>query len=323
MLKSTEGWLGKVQNIAVFGSGTMGHGIALMFALGEYNVRLYDIDHALLQKAMTLIDSHLDSFIENGLATKETKRQTLSRIKTTTDLATAIKDANFILEAGPEILKVKQRIFHDVEEICRQDAILASNTSTFLISDIGVLCKRQNNQVIAHWFNPPYIVPLVEVVKGPKTSPETMERTYALLDKVGKKPVRIMKEMPGFVSNRMQVALLREALSIFGKGVASIEDIDTVVKSSFGFRLPTIGIFETSDLTGLDIDLTCAQELFPQIESSTEVPLFFKKLVAEGRLGIKTGDGFYKWPKEKIEATIKRRDKQLLQRLKRLYFDKE
>ncbi|MCD6598990.1 MAG: 3-hydroxyacyl-CoA dehydrogenase family protein [Dehalococcoidia bacterium] len=141
MFESTENWLEEVRNIAVLGSGTMGHGIALMFALGEYNVRLYDIDHALLQKAITLIDSHLDSFVENGLATKEAKRQALSRIKVTTDLATSIKNANFILEAGPEILKVKQKIFHDVEEICRQDAILASNTSTFLISDIGVLCK--------------------------------------------------------------------------------------------------------------------------------------------------------------------------------------
>jgi len=323
MFESAESWVEEVQNIAVLGSGTMGHGIAMAFALGGYNVRLYDIDHALLQKAVTLINSHLDSFVENDLATKETKRQALSRIKVTTDLATAINNVNFILEAGPEILKVKQKIFHDVEEICHQDAILASNTSTFLISDIGVLCKRQSNQIIAHWFNPPYIVPLVEVVKGPKTSPETMERTYALLDKVGKKPVRIMKEIAGFVSNRMQIALLREALSIFENGVASIEDIDTVAKSSFGFRSPTIGIFETSDLTGLDIDLTCAQELFPQIESSTEVPQFCKKLVAEGKLGIKTGEGFYKWPKEKIEATIRRRDEQFLQRLKRLYFDKE
>jgi len=323
MVENTENWLKRVQTIAVIGSGTMGHGIAQVFALGRYNVMLYDIDDAILQNAVALIDSHLDSFIENGLATKEAKEQALSRIKTTTDLASAVSEANIVLEAVSEILSVKQEIFHNIEEVCHQDTILASNTATFLISDIGKRCQRQDNLIIAHWFNPPYIVPLVEVVKGPKTSLETMERTYALLDKVGKKPVRIMKEIAGFVANRMQYALFREAFSILERGVASIEDIDTVVKTSFGFRMPTIGPFELLDLANLDQVIREAEEMLPKLENSTKVPWTLKKLVEEGKFGAKTGEGFYKWPKEKLEATIKERDKQFLQRLKQLYFGKK
>jgi len=323
MVESIENWLERVQNVAVVGSGTMGHGIAQVFALSGYNVMLYDIDDVILQKAVALIDSHLDSFIENGLATTEAKQQALSQIKTTTDLAKAVSEANIVLEAVSEILSVKQEIFHNIEEVCRQGTILASNTATFLISDIGKLCQRQDRHIIAHWFNPPYIVPLVEVVKGPKTSVETMERTYALLDKVGKKPVRLMKEIAGFVANRMQYALFREAFSILEKGVASIEDIDTVVRTSFGFRMPSLGPFELLDLAGLDQVILESEEMLPKLENSTEVPQTLKNLVDEGKFGPKTGEGFYKWPKEKLQATIKERDKQFLQRLKQLYFDKK
>jgi 3-hydroxybutyryl-CoA dehydrogenase len=323
MVGNSENWLRKVHNIAVVGSGTMGHGIALVFARGGYDVTLYDINDAILQNGIALIDSHLDSFIENGLATKAAKQRTLSRIETTTDLASAVSEANIVLEAVSEILSVKQEIFHDVEEVCRHDTILASNTATFVISEIGALCQRQDNLIIAHWFNPPYIVPLVEVVKGPKTSVETMEHTYALLDKVGKKPVRIMKEIAGFVANRMQYALFREAFSILEKGVASVEDIDTVIKTSFGFRQPNLGIFEQLDLANLDQVIRESEEMLPKIDNSTEVPQTLKKLVDEGKFGAKAGEGFYKWPKEKLEATIKERDKQFLQRLKQLYFDKE
>lgn len=323
MVEDTEKWLKNVRAIAVLGAGTMGHGIAQVFALGGYNVMLYDIDEAILQKATARIDSNLNSFIEGDLITKEVKHQTLSRIKATTDLTTAVENMSFVQEAVSENLSLKQQVFDDVEKRCRPDTVLASNTSSFTIGDIGNQCQRQDNLVIAHWFNPPYIVPLVEVVKGSKTSGETMERTYALLDKVGKKPVRIMKEIPGFVSNRMQIALIREALSILEQGVASAEDIDTVIKASFGFRLPTIGVFETADLAGLDIDLTCAEELLPKIESSTDLPQIAKRLLAEGKFGAKTGEGFYKWPEEKLESTIKERDTQFLQRLKQLYFDKK
>ncbi len=323
MVERTENWLKRVKDIAVLGAGTMGHGIAQVFALGGYNVTLYDINDTILQKAVAFIDSHLGSLIENGLTTKEAKQQALSRIKTTTDLVTAVKDAEFVQEAVSENLILKQQLFRDVEKRCSQGTILASNTSSFKTCDIGKLCQQQDNLIIAHWFNPPYIVPLVEVVKGPKTSLETMERSYALLARVGKQPVRIMKEIPGFASNRMQMALLREALSILEKSVASAEGIDTVIKASFGFRLPTIGVFETADLAGLDIELTCLERLLPEIESSTKLPQRCKKLLAEGKLGAKTGEGFYKWHKEKLETTIKERDKQLLRRLNQLYFNKE
>ncbi|HEX78435.1 MAG TPA: 3-hydroxyacyl-CoA dehydrogenase family protein [Dehalococcoidia bacterium] len=322
MLESAENWLTEVKNIAVLGAGTMGHGIGQVFALAGYDVMLYDIDDAILQRAMARIDSNLDVFIENGLATEEAKQRALSKINTTTDLATAVGEADFVLEAIPEMLELKQKTFHDVERMCREGTILASNTSSFTISDIGALCQRQDNLAIAHWFNPPHIVPLVEVVKGPKTSPQTVECICALLDKVGKKPVRIMKEVAGFLANRMQMALFREACSLLERGVAGAEDIDTAVKASFGFRLPTIGVFETMDLAGLDTVLRVAEELFPDIENSIEVPRLIRELVRQGKFGAKTGEGVYQWPKQKLDALIRERDRQFLQRLKQLYLDK-
>ena len=322
MSESTKSWLGEVTNVAVLGAGTMGHGIAQVFALGGYDVMLYDIGDDILQKALVLIDSHLDTFVKNGLTTEEARRQALARIKTTTDLS-RVKDASFVAEAAPERIELKQKVHRDVEEICHPDTIVASNTSSLRLGDISSLCKCPENHVVAHWFNPPYIVPLVEVVKGTKTSMETMDRTYAFLERVGKKPAKIMKEAPGFVANRMQMALAREAFSILEKGIASAEDIDTVVKASFGFRLPTIGVFETCDLAGLDVYLAVIEQIFPEIESSTEPPRLLKEAVAQKKFGAKAGEGIYKWPKEKLEVTIKERDTQFLRRLKQLYLRKE
>lgn len=305
-----------INKVSVIGAGTMGHGIAQVFAYHGYQVILYDLEGSFLKRALALIESNLEDFVKYNLATEETKQQTLSRIKVTTDLVESVYGADFITEAIIENLDVKKRLFSEVERLCPLHAIITSNSSNFYISQIGASCKRKQNLIITHWFNPAHIVPVVEVVKGQETSGETFDCTVALMETLSKKPVRVLKEVPGFVANRLQAALFREALAILGAGVASAEDIDTAVKGSFGFRLPTIGPFETADLGGLDIWLKVAEVLFPIIDRSTEPPLWLRQKVDAGKLGAKTGEGFFEYEKGVFDAKIKERDRQFLRRLK-------
>lgn len=307
-----------IKKVAVVGAGVMGHGIAQVFAHNGYEVSLYDISHDILQKASSQIQSNLDTLIEHGLSTEEAKQETLSKIRGTTILAEAVKEADFITEAIPEVIDLKKKAFRDIEELCPKDTIIATNTSGLSIDQIGSLCERQENQVVTHWFNPPYIIPGVEVVRGSKTSQETFDSTYALMEKLGKKPAKITKELPGFIANRIQCAIFRESLALLEAGVASAEDIDTVVKGTFGFRLPTIGPFETVDFGGLDTWFNLAQDLFPKIARSTEPSRLLKEKVEQGKLGVKTGEGFYKYEKNLLDAKIRERDRQFIQRLKQL-----
>jgi len=311
-----------VKKVAVVGAGIMGHGIAQVFAQGGYAVNLCDINYDILHKALFLIRSNLDTFIEHGLSTKEAKKGALSKINVTTNLAGAVGEADFIVEAILEVLDLKKQIFRSIEEHCPKHAIIASNTSGLSITEIGSLCERQENLIITHFFNPPYIMPVVEVVKGAKTSEETIDFTCALLEKLGKKPVKILKAIPGFIANRIQFAMFREALALLEAGIASAEDIDTAVKGTFGFRLPTIGPFETADLGGLDTWLKIAEDLFAKIDCSREPPLLLKEKVRQGKLGAKAGEGFYKYDKGLLDAKVKERDSQFLERLKQLYLRK-
>jgi len=310
--------MGNIKKVAVIGGGVMGHGIAQVFAQRGYNVALYDIDDAILQKALSLIEFNLDTFIKHGLTTKEAKQQAISRIEATTHLAEAVKQADFVTEAVPEILELKRQVFQNIEELCSIHTIIASNTSGLKITEIGSQCTRHENLVITHWFNPAPIIPVVEVVKGPKTSKATFDSTFYLMEKLGKKPVKIVKEVHGFIANRIQFAMFREALALLEAGVGSAEDIDMAVKGSFGFRLPTIGPFESADLGGLDVWLEVSKNLFPKIDCSTESS-FLREKVSQGKLGAKSGEGFYKYDKGLVSTKITERDKQFLQRLKHLY----
>jgi len=314
--------LSDIKKVSVIGSGIMGHGIGQTFALGGYQVTLNDINDDLLEKALKQIRKNLDTFIEFGITTNEAAREAFSRIKTATTLKDAVKDSDFVVEALPEIMDLKKRVFKDLDAHCPPHAILASNTSGLSLTEMASGIKRQDQAVIAHWWNPPHIIPVVEIVKGRFTSDQTVDMTYQLLAAIGKKPVRILKEVPGFLGNRLQFALFREALSCLREGVASAEDIDLAVKGTFGFRLPTIGPLETSDFGGLDTFLNISQYLFKEIDRSTEPPDFLREKVKAGKLGVKTGEGFYAYPGEKAQEKIKERDRQFLQRLKCLYHKK-
>jgi 3-hydroxybutyryl-CoA dehydrogenase len=311
--------LSQIKTISVIGAGIMGHGIGQTLALGGYEVILNDISEELLEKAVQRIRSNLNTFIEFGIATPKQAKEALSRIQSNTDLKAAVKETDFVVEAVPEVMNIKKQVFKKLDEYCPGHTIIASNTSGLSLTEIVSQIKRKDQAVIAHWWNPPHIIPVVEVVRGRYTSDQTVNLVYQLLVAIGKRPVKILKEVPGFLGNRLQFALYREALACLREGIASAEDIDTTVKGTFGFRLPTLGPLETSDFGGLDTFLNIVQYLFKEIDRSTEPPEILKEKVREGKFGVKTGEGFFSYPPEKVQEKIKERDSQFLRRLKCLY----
>jgi 3-hydroxyacyl-CoA dehydrogenase len=319
--------LEEIKTISVLGAGIMGHGIAQSFLMGGYPVALYDIRESIVETAKAHIERNLELFCEAKLIKSVERKQALGRLVTTTELKRAVEESDFIVEAAPENLELKQALFQEVESLCRAEAIIASNTSSLTLQDIGARVKKKERLVITHWFNPPHIVPTVEVVKGDRTSDETLEIAYRLLTKIKKAPVKLNFELPGFLINRIQVAMAREVFNLYEKGVASAADIDKAAKGSFGFRLASIGPLLTADLGGLDLWLRVSENLLPQIQSSIEPPKALQRLVSQGHTGIKSGKGFYDYAadfsKKELDEVIKNRDREFLRRLKNLYWKDE
>jgi 3-hydroxybutyryl-CoA dehydrogenase len=313
-----------IHRVSVLGAGLMGHGIAQTFLMGGYQVKLYDVEQPILDRARSQIEDNLKLFSEYGLVDDSEIGPCLERLDRTLDLKICVQGSEFIVEAAPEDLALKQRLFEDVESYCRQDAIIASNTSSLTMAEIGARVQRKERLVITHWFNPPHIVPAVEVVKAPWTADDSMDVTYRLLERIGKLPVRINKELPGFIVNRIQMALIREVLSLYDQGIAAAEDIDRAVKGSIGFRLASVGPLQTVDLAGVGLWLRVCENLMPKIDSSIDTPKALQKLAAQGLDGIRTGKGFYDYSAAGfpggIEETVKRRDREFLNRLKNLYW---
>lgn len=313
--------LSEIKQVAIVGAGLMGHGIAQSFAQKGYPVTLYDIHSSILERAFFHIRSNLETFVEVGLEEAKNVEKILSQIRASSNLQEAVKDAHLVIEAAPEDLKLKMDLFEAFDRYCFREAILASNTSTLPISEIGKNVKGKERLVITHWFNPPHIVPVVEVVPGEKTSTEVFEMTLRLLRRIGKKPIKILKEIPGFLINRIQTAMFREMLSLLEQGVAFPEDIDEAVKGSFGFRLAVMGPLQTIDMGGLDLIQKGMKYLYPLIDRSADVPKILREKVERGDLGLKTGKGFFQYGEEKglaLSRHSKERDKKLLYLLKAL-----
>jgi 3-hydroxybutyryl-CoA dehydrogenase len=317
--------LEEIHNISVLGAGIMGHGIAQSFLMEGYPVMLYDIQESILETAKVHIEKNLGLFSRSDLIEKQDIELSLQRLSTTVELRHAVGESDFIVEAVPEVLNLKQDLFEQVESLCRNDTIIASNTSSLTMREIGVKVKNRERLVVTHWFNPPHIVPTVEVVKSEWTSEETLNTAHGLLEKIKKMPVKIRQELPGFIVNRIQMALAREVLDLYDKGVASAEDIDKAVKGSIGFRLASIGPLLTMDLGGVKLWLSVFENLLPQIQSSTEPPKALRKLVSQGHDGVKSGKGFYDYTVDFSQAgldeVIQKRDQEFLNRLKSLYWE--
>jgi 3-hydroxybutyryl-CoA dehydrogenase len=296
----------EIKRIGVVGAGLMGHGIAQEFALAGYKVSLHDVNDEKLKKAEETIRNNLRMLSDVGLITRDRSETLHENLHVTTSLEDAAGTSDVIIEAAFEDLKLKQAIFRDLDKWCPKHAILASNSSTLLPSSLASATTRPDKVLIAHYFNPPYLVPLVEIVRHAATSDETVNTMFNLLKKVGKKPVVLQKEAPGFVGNRLQAALFREALSIVEQGIATPEDVDNVIKNGFGRRLAAAGIFEIWEIAGWDLILTICENLFPVLESSGTVSPVLRGMVERGELGVKAGKGFYEWSPDSIQSLRKR-----------------
>lgn len=297
-----------IKRVAVIGAGTMGAGIALSFALSGRGVRLYDISEKQLEAGLERIQNKADLFAAEGVSSQAETDTALAKIETTTELAHALEDVDLVNEAAPEDLKLKQEMFARMEGLVGPGSILASNSSGLSISAIASACEHPQRVAGLHWFNPPELVPLVEIIKGEQTSGETAQTLRDLIQEMGKAPVLVNKDLPGFVGNRLQYALLREALHLVATGVASPEDVDTAVKRGLGFRWSWIGPMETADLGGLDVFYSVSDYLFADLCDDKRPQEFFKQRVEAGKLGAKTGEGFYKYSPEQLPQIIGQRD---------------
>jgi 3-hydroxybutyryl-CoA dehydrogenase len=286
------------QRVGVIGAGLMGHGIAQVFAVRGYSVVLMDVKEELLSKALEGVRSNLTLMAEKGIGSREDIAAALAQIKTTVDIAEAAEGAQFVVEAAFENLELKQKIFQDLDAFCPEQTILATNTSVISITEIAEKAGHRERIVGTHFWNPPYLIPLVEVVRGKETADWAMNRTYDLLKKVGKHPVRVNKDVPGFVGNRLQHALWREAISIVERGIADAATVDECIKNGFGLRLPVLGPMETADMVGTDLTLAIHDYILKYLESSPEPSPLLKEKVERGELGFKTGRGFQEWPPE-------------------------
>jgi len=283
----------------------MGHGIAQVFASKNYNVRLLDVKAELLSKAIENIRSNLSIMARKGVGLESEIEAIISRIKTTTSMDEATSDAQLVIEAVPESLELKQKIFQDLDRLCPSETILATNTSVISPTEIAAKARNRERILGTHFWNPPYLIPLVEVVKGKETSEEAVETTYYVLKNAGKHPVKVMKDVPGFIANRLQHALWREAISIVEKGIADPAAVDDVIKKGFGIRLPVLGPLENADMVGLDMTLAIHDYIFKYIDASPDASPLLKKKVEKGELGFKTGQGFQTWSAEEAEKSRK------------------
>jgi 3-hydroxybutyryl-CoA dehydrogenase len=294
--------------IGVVGGGLMGHGIAYLFAAAGHRVGVFEPSAAIraslperLQAIAALLDDDLS---------------VVRRIETYDALAPAVDGAAFVFEAAPEKLPLKQRIFAELETLVAPEAILASNSSAIPSTEIGRHLNHRRRVVGTHFWNPPHLVPLVEVVQNDKTGDDTVHRTMELLRRAGKTPVHVRRDVPGFVGNRLQHAMKREAIALVAAGVCDAETIDTVVKSGFGARMAVLGPMEQSDLVGLDLTLDISNVLVADLDRSAGPHPFLQEKVKAGKLGMKTGEGFRTWTPEQANEVRERLRRYLAEQAK-------
>lgn len=275
------------RNVGIVGAGLMGHGLAQVFAQAGAEVSIHDPQRDQLDGVPVRVRANLEALGADTTA--------VQRIALCERLEDAVRDAELVIEAGPEDPEVKRTIFASIEVAAGPEAILATNTSAIPIEQIASATRRPERVLGTHWWNPPYLVPLVEVVQAAHTSEAVVARTIELLRAAGKTPVHVKRDLPGFVGNRLQHALWREAIALVAGGVCDAETVDTVVKNSFGLRLAALGPLENADLVGLDLTLAIHEQVLPHIDNTPGPSPYLKELVAAGRLGMKNGEGFRSW----------------------------
>jgi 3-hydroxybutyryl-CoA dehydrogenase len=301
--------------VAVVGNGLIGHGVAQVFAVAGTPVRLIGHRAASLEAALARIRESLDRFQAHGLVTAEAARAALARITPGTDLDAA-GGADLVVEAVPEDQPLKHAVFEHLDRVCPPPAVLASSSGQ-PASRLVARVRRRQRVVAAHFWNPPQLIPLVEVCAGPETDPDVVPWLCGVLRAAGKAPVVLEREIDGFIGNRLQFALLREALALWASGVASAEAIDLAVKTSFGRRLAVTGPLESADLGGLDTFHAFAAFLFPGLDRSGAPPAAMADLAAAGHRGLATGRGLYDWTARDGPGLVAERTEELFRHLQR------
>jgi 3-hydroxybutyryl-CoA dehydrogenase len=276
--------------IAVIGAGLMGHGIAQVFALAGHEVTITDAVTASLDSAKARILANLKDLGDDERA--------VERVTPIADLGEAVREADYVVEAVSEDLNLKQQLFGEIERHVRAGTILASNTSVIPITRIMEGLQRRERALGTHWWNPPFLVPLVEVIETQWTRPKAVAFTMKLHSDAGKKAAHVKKDVPGFIGNRLQHALWREAISLVENGICDAETVDEVIKAAFGRRLAVLGPLENADMVGTDLTLAIHNTVLPAIDSHPHASPYLEKLVGEGKLGFKSGEGFRTWTPE-------------------------
>ena len=303
-----------MEKVVIIGAGLMGHGIAQVFAVKGFAVHLVDTRKEAVDAALDNIRANLTLMAENGHIRDTEIEPALDRISTGTDVEAHAPEADLVIEAVFESLELKQRLFTKLDQLCPRQTILATNTSVISITQVALKTRFKERVVGTHFWNPPYLIPLVEVVRGDETSDDVMDRTMALMKEIGKHPVRVQKDVPGFVGNRLQHALWREAISIVEQGIADAATVDECVKFGFGLRLPVLGPLENADLVGTDLTLAIHEYILKYLENSGDPSPLLKSLVARGDLGFKSGRGLQEWSEQQITDTQKRLKSYLLKK---------
>jgi len=283
------------QTVAVVGAGLMGHGIAYLFARGEFNVRVQDPSEASLESLPARVVR-----ICELLGTEPASL--LSRIRCESTIASAVEGAELVIEAAPEKLALKQAIFAELERHAPPEAILASNTSVIPIGAISEHLQRKQRVLGAHFWNPPHLVPLVEIVMMREENRAAAHTLIALLRSMGRHPVLVQRDIPGFIGNRLQHALKREAIALVAAGICDAETIDEVVRFGFGARMAVLGPLEQSDLVGLDLTKQIHDILMPDLDVTRHTHHYLAERVARGELGMKSGQGFRRWTSDSSQA---------------------
>lgn len=299
-----------LSHVVIAGAGTMGASLAQIFAQAGIQVTLWNRSQAGLDRAAALIRSNQSALVAAGRLSADDSNALMERIVPTTEDA-CFPTASFLLESIAEDLTLKQDFFRRISTLVPVDCILTTNTSGLSISAIGSTVAEPGRFCGMHWINPPHLVPLVEVIQGTDTGDGTMDFVYALAQRLRKKPIRA-KDLPGFIMNRLQLALLREALALVDSGAATAEDVDAAVKYGLGLRYACVGPFETMDLGGVDIFCRIASYLLADLDDRKDTPPLLQTLTEQGACGVKSGHGFYDYSGEKAAAALENRDQKFI-----------
>ena len=307
------------KKVVMAGTGTMGASLCQVYALAGYETWGYDVFEKGLQNGKHLIELNQESMVGEKLITQEQSDAAMGRIHFTMD-KDVFCDTSLVVESTVERMDVKQGFFREISAIAPEEALLATNTSGLHITEIAQACLRPERFMGQHWLNPPHLLPLCEIIAGEKTTEENLKKMRALVESLGKKPV-IVADINGFIINRLQFAVLREALHIVGMGAATVEDVDTVMKAGMGLRYAVLGPFGVADHGGINTFDHISSYLFEDLADEKAESPVLKKMVEEGKLGVKAGQGFYDYSGDKADEAIRNRDRMYIELAKVLYFN--